>query len=65
MLTERHEVILHTKSGKTFRGVLWRKTGRWVILKAAALVIAEGQNADLEGDTWVDRDNVDFMQVVR
>lgn len=59
----RHEVILHTKSGRSFRGILWRRWGVWLVLKQPALVSDEPQ--DLDGDMWVDRDNVDFLQVIR
>ena len=60
----KREVIVHTQSGRSFRGVLWRRYGPWIVLRQASLITGN-DTADLEGDVWVDRRNLDFMQVVR
>lgn len=59
----KHEVIAHTKTGESIRGVLWRKRPAWVIIKQPELLNGNSQPQALEGDVWVHRDNLDFLQV--
>jgi len=59
---ELREVLVHTRTDRTFRGTLWRKRRGYLILKQATL-IAQNRVA-LDGETVIPADNVDFIQVV-
>jgi small nuclear ribonucleoprotein (snRNP)-like protein len=60
----RETVIVNLKSGKAFRGVLWQRTGSFVVLKNAELLRQREQPLALDGDTLVPFGDVEFMQVV-
>ncbi len=55
-------VIVHTRSKQSIRGVLWGQKGGYLILRNAEL-LEHGKAIPLDGETVVDRSNVDFMQV--
>lgn len=61
----RQEVVVHTKTGNSLRGVLTSRRGRWVVLKQPSVFIDADHTEPLEGEAWVDRANVDFIQVFR
>ena len=56
------EVVLHTKTGKSVRGVLRRRHGRWLVLINAVLLDGSGEPIPLDGDVIIPRDNLDFAQ---
>ena len=57
-------VILNTKTGRAFRGVLWQKRRDYLVLKDAELLQGKGETTRIDGELIVDRQNVDFMQVL-
>lgn len=61
----RETVIVNLKSGKTFRGVLWQRTGGFLVLKRAELLKAREAAVPIDGDTLVPFSDVEFLQVVQ
>lgn len=61
----RETVIVNLKSGKAFRGVLWQRTGGFLVLKAAELLRPREAPVAIDGDTLVPFADVEFMQVVK
>lgn len=61
----RETVIVNLKSGKAFRGVLWERTGGFLVLKNAQMLQRGGAPLALDGDTLVPFVDVEFMQVVQ
>ena len=57
-------VIVNTRSDRAFRGVLWRKTRGYLVLRDAELLKAKGEVAPLDGEVVIPAENVDFMQVI-
>ena len=58
----KQTVICNTKTGRTFRGVLWCKRGPLLVLRDAQLLDGAAV-LPMDGDVIVERDNVDFLQV--
>lgn len=61
----RETVIVNTKSGKAFRGVLWQRTAGFLVLKQAQMLRHREAPVALDGDTLVPFVDVEFMQVVK
>lgn len=57
-------VIVNTKTGKAFRGVLWQKRGGYLVLREAELLQGRGETARLDGEVVIETSNVDFLQVL-
>lgn len=57
-------VMVNTKTDKTFAGVLWAKRGSLLILKDAQLLQPGLEPAKVDGEVIVERNNVDFVQVL-
>lgn len=57
-------VIVNTKTDKAFGGVVWRRTGDYLVLRQAALLQAGSQPKPLDGELLIFRGDVDFVQVV-
>ena len=57
-------VVVNTKSGQAFRGVLWRKRWGYLVLRNAELLKAGGETVLMDGEVLVPRGNLDFIQVV-
>ena len=60
----RERVILNTKSGRAFRGVLWAYHRRFAILKAAELLNPGGQLVPVDGEVIVPKEEIEFIQVL-
>ena len=58
------KVIINLKSDKVFRGVLWRKRGRYLVLREAELLKPGGGSARVDGEVVIESSNVDFLQVL-
>lgn len=58
-------VIVNTKTDKSFRGILWRKTRNYLALKNTELLGENGSRIPMDGEVVIERANVDFYQVVR
>lgn len=58
------KVIVNTKTGKAFRGMLWQRRGGHVVLRAVELLRERDEALPIMGEVIIHRDNVDFIQVV-
>jgi len=61
---ELRRVVVNTKTDRAFRGVLWRKQWRYLVLRNAELVKAGGETVLMDGEVVVEAANVDFIQVL-
>ena len=61
---ERRTVVVNTKGQTVFRGVLWQRTRRHLVLKNVALLSPGGGVSPLDGEVLVPAENVEFIQVV-
>ena len=59
----RREVLVNTKSGEDFRGVLWAADGQYLVLRNAQLVRPRDSALPMDGELVVPRENVKFLQV--
>jgi len=57
-------VVVNTKSGRAFRGVLWRRRGGLLVLRNAELLKPGGETVAMDGEVVIAAENVDFMQVL-
>ena len=57
-------VVVNTKTDRAFRGVLWRKCWRYLVLRNAELVKPGGETVRVDGEVVIEAGNVDFMQVL-
>lgn len=57
-------VMVTTKTDQTFRGVLWRRRGAYLILRQAQLLKPKAEPVEMAGEVLIDRANVDFTQVL-
>lgn len=60
----RKRIIVATKTGKHFRGVLVFKRGPLLILKDTELLEERAEPAPMDGEILIERANVDFIQVL-
>ena len=58
-------VIVNLKSDKSFRGILWRKRGGYLVLREAELLKGRGETVHMDGEVVIESSNVDFLQVLR
>ncbi len=57
-------VIVNTKTDRSFRGVLWRQRAGYLVLRNAELLKPRGETARVDGEVVIERENVDFVQVL-
>jgi small nuclear ribonucleoprotein (snRNP)-like protein len=57
-------VIVNTKTGRAFRGLLWERKGQYLVLREAELLKGRNETAPMDGEVAIDGANVDFLQVV-
>lgn len=63
-------VIVSTKTGKSFRGVLWQRRtpafGRrgYLMLRKAQLLKGRGEVVPMDGEVLILSENIDFLQVL-
>jgi hypothetical protein len=57
-------VILTTKKGESFRGILWGRSGDFYILKQAEQLRERANPLSIDGEFVTERWNVDYMQVL-
>jgi small nuclear ribonucleoprotein (snRNP)-like protein len=60
----KRRVIVNTRTDKAFRGVLWRRRLGYLVLRNAELLKGRGETVSVTGEVVIERDNVDFIQVV-
>jgi len=57
-------VLVNTKTGNTFSGILWRKRRGYLVLRNARMLRRDKEPMILDGEVIVPAENVDFLQVV-
>lgn len=60
----RARVILNTTTGKSFRAVLWSRGRYWQLRDAELLDGSTGEPRPVDGVVVLERDKVDFYQVL-
>ena len=60
---ELKKVIVNTKSGKDFRGVVWKKTKDCMVLKNTEWLSVDGVKK-IDGEVIIFIAEIDFVQVV-
>lgn len=63
---EMRRVVVNLKSGTAFRGLVWRHTGGYVVIREAEM-LADRDNAAqraVDGEVAVMRGDIDFLQVL-
>ena len=58
------QVIVNTKTGKAFRGILWRRRAGYLVLRNAEVLLGRDGVAPMEGELVIEASNVDFLQVM-
>ena len=61
---ELKQEIENTRTDRAFRGLLWEKRRRFLILRSAEMVKPGGDVVKVDGEVVIERENVDFIQVV-
>lgn len=61
---ELRRIVLNTKTGKAFRGVLWQRRRGYVVLRNAQLLKARGETVPMDGEVVIEVANIDFIQVL-
>jgi len=60
---ELKPVIVNTKFGKDFRGIIWKKKGDCIVLKNAEWLSPDGARK-IDGETIIFTRDIEFIQVV-
>lgn len=58
------QVVVNTKTDRSFRGVLWRKRSGYLVLRQAEVLKGRGEMTAVDGEVVIPAANVDFIQVV-
>lgn len=58
----RRRVILKTRVGDTFRGVVWTTDGDWLTLRDVQYLADGAVTHRLTGDVLIERSNVNFIE---
>lgn len=58
------QVVVNTKTDRSFRGVLWRKRFGYLVLRDAQVLKGRGDMTPVDGEVVIPAENVDFIQVV-
>lgn len=58
----RRRVLVQLHSGRAFTGVLYRRRGRLVVLKAAEMLEPNNQPTPMDGDVILDRGEIEYVQ---
>jgi len=63
---ELKTAIVNLRSGTSFRGVVWRQAGAWVVVRNAEMIQDRGNAARhvVDGEVVVKLSDIDFIQVV-
>lgn len=56
--------IVNLKSGTTFKALIWRQQGGWLILRNAQLLEGRKAAVAVDGEVTVRVSDVDFIQIV-
>lgn len=58
----RRRVLVNLDTGRTFSGVLWCKTGDWLVLRNAEMIARGEAGVPVEGEVVIERGRVEFVQ---
>ncbi len=58
------EILVTTKSDRTFRGLLWRRRGAYLVLRKAQMCSRGREPVAMDGELAIPTGNIDFVQVV-
>lgn len=63
---ELRTVVVNLKSGTVFRGLAWRQTNSYLILREVEMVADRDNSARrvVDGEVAVQRNDIDFVQVL-
>jgi len=61
---EVKQVIVNTKTDKSFRGVLWSRRRGYIVLRNVSLLQPRGEAIKMDGEVVIESANVDFIQVI-
>ncbi|HRU06816.1 MAG TPA: hypothetical protein P5137_13690 [Candidatus Brocadiia bacterium] len=61
---ELRQMVVNTKTGHAFRGVLWRRRRGYLVLRNAEMLRPGGEAVAMDGELVIERENVDFLQVL-
>lgn len=59
----RRRVLVQTKSGRAYTGVLWQRRRDLLVLKGAEMLEPGNQPQPMDGEVIVDRVEIDYVQV--
>lgn len=57
-------VIVNLKTGTAFRGVVWRQTGGYMVLRNAVVLHRNKESQSVDGEVVVNRSEIEFIQVL-
>jgi len=60
----RREVIINTKSDRSFRGILWSRWFGVFVLKNAQM-LGKGTAIQMDGEVAILKSEIEFIQVVK
>ena len=61
---ELREVVVNCKTDTVFKGVVYKRTPKYIIMKNVQLLQQAGEALKIDGEVMIDRANVDFIQVL-
>ncbi len=56
--------IVNLKGGKAFRGIVWERRGRYLVLRQAEVLKPGGEAVRVDGQVAVLEADVEFLQVI-
>jgi hypothetical protein len=60
----RRRVLVNLDTGRAFSGVLWSKTGDWLVLRNAEMLERGSPATPVDGELILDRRRVEFLQAL-
>lgn len=60
----RRSGIVNLKSGRTFRGIIWKQSGPLIVLRHAEMLEVGRQPVPVDGEVVIQRDEIDFIQLM-
>ena len=58
------EALVTTKTGRTFKGVIWQRRNQYLVLRNAILLREREEPLAMSGELVIAESNVDYIQVV-
>lgn len=59
----RRRGIVNLKSGRTFRGILWKQSGPLVVMRQAEMLEAGREPIPVDGEVVIERSEIEFIQL--